>query len=166
MIGKVLTTPRLLAQAASPGNAVATVRARLLLLALLISLPALLVGCPKKPAPPPVEDAAPPPASTPTVTELAPLTEDAGEDAAAEAGPKKYVGPAVNPNQLRIAACCNAMRAQAKQMGQSPEAFQVNALATQCDLFAKQVGPAGTAPEFAQLRQILKSVKLPGACNF
>ncbi|HZU84780.1 MAG TPA: hypothetical protein VE987_17740 [Polyangiaceae bacterium] len=135
---------------------------------LLACLVLAVGGCSKKPPPPPVEDAAPMPASTPTMTELAPLVEDAGpEDAAAEAAaPKKYVGPAVNPNQLRIAACCNAMRAQAKQMGQSPESFQVNAMAAQCDVFAKQVGPAGTAPEFAQLRQILKSVKLPAACNF
>jgi hypothetical protein len=58
------------------------------------------------------------------------------------------------------------MRAQAKQLGQSPEAFQINAAAAQCDVFAKQVGPGGTAPEFAQLRAILKSVQLPSACQF
>jgi hypothetical protein len=58
------------------------------------------------------------------------------------------------------------MRAQAKQMGNSPESFQITALAGQCDMFAKQVGPAGNAPEFNQLRAILKSVKLPAACSF
>jgi hypothetical protein len=102
------------------------------------------------------------------VTELAPLTDttDAGDAAAEAAAPKKWVGPAVTPNQLKIGACCAAMRAQAKQMGQSPEAFQLNAAAVQCDLFAKQVGPAGTAPEFAQIRQMLRSVKLPSACQF
>jgi hypothetical protein len=131
-------------------------------------LPLALAACPKKPPPMAVEDAAPPPASTPSVVELAPLTEEAGtEDAAAEAGPKKVSGPPVNQNQLRISACCNAMRAQAKQLGaSSPEGFQINAAAVQCDLFAKQVGPAGTAPEFAQVRQMLKSLKLPAACNF
>jgi hypothetical protein len=138
---------------------------------LFVALPVLLLGCPKKPAPA-VEDAAPaapPPASTPTVTELAPITEDAGEDAAAEAAaPKKWTGgaPAYNANQAKIKECCNAMRAQAKQMGSSPEAFQLNALAGQCDGFAIQVGPQGTAPELAQLRQLLKSIKLPGACQF
>jgi hypothetical protein len=51
-------------------------------------------------------------------------------------------------------------------MGSSPEAFQINAVAAQCDVFAAQVGPQGTAPELAQLRAILKSVKLPAGCQF
>jgi hypothetical protein len=144
-------------------------RRRLVLLPFMITLPVLGMGCPKK-QPPPVEDASPPPpASMPTVTELAPLTDDAGDagDGSTEAGPKKWTGPALNPNQLKIAACCNAMRAQAKTMGQSsPEAFQLNAAAVQCDLVAKQVGPQGTAPEFATIREMLKSVKLPSACSF
>src|SRR5438046_1653130 len=84
---------------------------RLSLLCILISLPLLVMGCPKK-EPPPVEDAgAPPPASTPSVTELAPLTDTVdASDAAAEAGPKKWNGPGLNQNQLKIEACCNAMR--------------------------------------------------------
>ncbi len=135
--------------------------------ALLVLGPVLILGCPKK-APPPVQDTpAPPPASAPTVTELAPLVDEAGvEDAAPEAAPKRYAGPAVNPNQAKVEQCCNAMRAQAKQMGQSPESFQLNAAATYCDSVAKQVGPAGSAPEFAQIRAMLKSVKLPSACQF
>ena len=136
--------------------------------ALAMSLIAL-TGCPKKEPPhPAVEDAAPAPPPPATVTEIAPLTEEAGiEDAAPEAAPKKYVGPAMNQNQLRIEACCNAMRAQAKALGpSSPEGFQINALAQQCDVVAKQVGPSGTAPEFAQLRGMLKSIKLPAGCNF
>jgi hypothetical protein len=141
---------------------------RRLQLLLCATLAVLVLACPKKP-PPAVEDASPPPAPapTPSVTELSPVTEDAGEDAAAEAAaPKKWTGPAYNGNQLRIKECCNAMRAQAKQMGpSSPEGFQLNALATQCDLFAAQVGPQGTAPEFNQLRQMLKSIKLPVACQ-
>src|SRR5207237_5734129 len=109
----------------------------------------------------------PPPPPSASVTELAPITEDAGEDAAAEAAaPKKWTGPAMNTNQLRIKECCSAMRAQAKTMGpSSPEGFQLNALAAQCDLIAAQVGPLGTAPEFNQLRQMLKSIKLPVACQ-
>jgi len=116
-----------------------------------------------------VEDAGapPPPASTPTVTELAPLTDDGGPDAdaAPEAGKKASGGGGYNTNQLKIKECCNAMRAQAKSLGSSPEGFQINALAAQCDMFASQVGPAGNAPELNQLRQILKSVKLPSACQ-
>jgi hypothetical protein len=145
-----------------------TARRKLLLLGLMISLPALVAGCPKK-QPLAVEDAEPPPpASVPTVTDIAPLTDipDAGDAAPEAAAPKKWVGPAVTSNQTKIGACCAAMRAQAKLLGQSPEGFQLNGAAAQCDLFEKQVGPQGTAPEFAQLRQILKSVKLPSACQF
>ena len=129
-------------------------------------LPVLVLGCPKKE--PMVEDAAPPPPpAVSEVTELAPLTDDGGPDAdaAPEAGKKLGGGGGYNSNQLKIKACCSAMRAQAKQMGSSPEAFQINALAAQCDMFVTQVGPAGNAPELAQLREILKSIKLPSACQ-
>lgn len=125
-----------------------------------------LTGCPKKdPPPPPVPEAAPPPASTPEVTELAPLTDDGGAEAEASA-PKKPSGPGMSANQLKIKACCNAMRTQAKAMGSSPEAFQVNSAAAMCDTVAAQVGAAGTAPEFAQIRAMLKSIQLPAACSF
>jgi hypothetical protein len=134
----------------------------------VLSVPIFLLGCPKKP--PPVVDAGepPPPAST-TVVDLAPLTDDdAGDAGDGEAGPRKWTGTgtASNPNQVKIAACCNAMRAEAKKVGASPEAFQLNAVAAQCDVFARQVGPAGNAPEMNQARAILHSVKLPAACNF
>jgi hypothetical protein len=132
-----------------------------------LALPALLLGCPKKQAP--VEDAgpaAPTVLDTPDVVVLQALTEeDAGPDAA-DAAPKKWAGPATNPNQVKIQACCNAMRAQAKQLGTSPEANQIVQFAGFCDVMAKQVGPGGNAPEFNQLRQMLKSVKLPAACSF
>jgi hypothetical protein len=135
-------------------------------LALVTAFPAALLGCPKKQ--PPVVDAgaAPTAAEAPDVVVLSALTEDAGEDVEAAAAVKKWTGPAVNPNQQKIQACCNAMRSQAKQLGNSPEAFQITAFAGQCDVFAKQVGPAGNAPEFNQLRQMLRSVKLPAACSF
>ncbi|MGH7437313.1 MAG: hypothetical protein ACRENE_16675 [Polyangiaceae bacterium] len=125
-----------------------------------------LTGCPKKEAPPPpVPEAAPPPASTPEVTELAPLADEGGADAEAGA-PKKWTGPGMSANQVKIKACCNAMRTQAKAMGSSPEAFQVNSAATMCDTMAAQVGASGTAPEFAQIRAVLKSIQLPAACSF
>jgi hypothetical protein len=133
-----------------------------------LAFPMFVMGCPKK-TPPQTDagDTTPPPASSPSVAELAPLIEDeAGADAAPEAGPKRYTGPAGNPNQARIKACCNAMRSQAASLGASPEAFQLKAVAGQCDVFAQQVGPGGNAPELNQLRQLLRSVKLPGACNF
>jgi hypothetical protein len=133
-----------------------------------LSFPALLLGCPKKPAPveePKPEAAAPAP--TPEVTELAPLVDEAGV-AGFDAGPKKMAGGGggANANQLKIKQCCSAMRAQAKQLGASPEANQLTAFAMQCDMIATQVGPTGSAPEFNQLRAVLKSLKLPAACQF
>jgi hypothetical protein len=142
------------------------IRRTLTFLAFTTFVPVLVMGCPKKE--PMVEDAeAPPPSSAPTVTELVPLTDDGGPDAdaAPEAGKKPSGGGGYNANQLKIKACCSAMRAQAKSMGSSPEAFQINALAAQCDMFATQVGPAGNAPELNQLRQVLKSLTLPSACQ-
>ena len=135
--------------------------------AFALAIPLFATGCPKKPVP--VVDAGePPPPASSSVTELAPLIDDDAGDAgdASEAGPKKWTGPGMNPNQHRIAMCCSAMRAEAHKLGASPEAFQLNAIAGQCDVFAKQVGPAGNAPELNQLRQVLRSVKLPAACQF
>jgi len=140
----------------------------ILILAAALGLPALSSGCSKKA--PPVEDtgAPPPPASTSEITELAPLTDDAGS--MVDAGtPKKWTGGGGgtgNANQVKVKACCNAMRAQAKQMGNAPEAMQITALASQCDMVATQIGPQGGAPEFNQIRQMLRSIKLPAACQF
>jgi hypothetical protein len=134
-----------------------------------LAFPLFVMGCPKKQ--PPVVDAGepPPPASSATVAELAPLTDDGGDDASdggdGEAG-KKWTGTGYNANQMKIMACCGAMRAEARKLGPSPEAFQLNAAAGQCDVFARQVGPAGNAPELNQLRQVLRSVRLPAACQF
>jgi hypothetical protein len=139
--------------------------------AMVISVPVLLLGCPKKEAPMSQEDAAAPAPlapSAPAVTELAPVVEDAGEDAdAAEASPpKKWTGPALSANQAKIKVCCNAMRSQAKQLGASPEGYQLNTMAMQCDAFVVQIGPQGTAPELSQFREVLKNIKLPAACQF
>ena len=141
------------------------------LIVVAFGLPILALGCPRK-APPAAEEAgptAPPPASTPEVLELGPLVDEGGTEAP-ETGPKKYTGGGgggSNLNQQKIKACCGAMRSQAKTLGPaSPEGFQLNALAAQCDVFAAQVGPAGNAPELNQIRQMLKSVKLPAACSF
>jgi hypothetical protein len=137
--------------------------------AFALGFPGLLLGCPKKQ--PPVVDAGEPapPASSTSVAELTPLTDDDAGDGGpeAEAGTKKWTGPGGNLNQSRIQACCRAMRAESRTLGPgSPEGFQLNAMAGQCDIFAKQVGPAGNAPELNQLRQVLRSVRLPAACQF
>jgi hypothetical protein len=131
-----------------------------------------LGGCSKKEAPA-VPDVGPPPAPEPTapqITELAPLEDEGGapSDAATEAGKKKWTGGGggSNANQLKIKQCCNAIREQAKTLGASPEAFQLNALGAQCDAFAAQMGASGAAPELNQLREILKTAKVPLACQF
>jgi hypothetical protein len=137
-------------------------------LAFALAFPVLLMGCPKK-SPPGVDAGEPaPPASSTSVAELAPLTDDLGDGGTeAEAGPKKWTGPGTSPNQAKIQACCRAMRTEAITLGPgSPEAFQLNAIAGQCDVFARQIGPAGNAPELNQLRQVLRSVRLPAACQF
>jgi len=131
---------------------------RAFFLAFTFSLPLLALGCPKKPVP--VEDAGEPaPAASPTVANLAPLTDDGGDEGgdASDGGRHWGPGPNVNPNQMKIKACCNAMRAT------HDPTFM--AVAIQCDALASQVGPSGSDPAFAQLRAILRGQKLPGACS-
>jgi len=134
---------------------------------------AWLAGCPEKKIQK-VEDVGAPPPAAPaqTVTELAPLVDDAGADAdaadAAEAeAPKRRPGGGLTANQAKIRACCNAMRAEARQLGNSsPEGYQLNTMAAQCDIFVAQLGPQGQSPELSQFREILKNIKLPSACQF
>lgn len=130
-----------------------------------------ILGCPEKKAPV-VQEAAPPPPppSAPTVTELAPLVDDAGADAdaapEAEAPKKRAWTPPLTANQAKIKACCSAMRAEGKQLANSPEGYQLRTMADQCDMFVAQLGPQGSAPELSQFREVLKNIKLPSACQF
>lgn len=143
-------------------------RRRLLALACASAFPFVVVACKKDP-PPPVVDAAP--ALVETVAapvELAPLIEDAGPDVdASDAAVKKPTGSGMNVNQSRAKQCCNALRAQAKQLGASPEAAQIQAFAATCDGLAAQLGPnAGPqAPELAPLRAMLQGKTLPAVCQ-
>lgn len=127
--------------------------------------PFLMMACKKDPPPPP------PPAPTPTPVEtapleLAPLVEDAGADADAEAGKPKATGPGVSANVSRAKQCCNALRNQGKQLGASPEAAQLNSIATMCDAVAGQLGSgAGQDPAFAPVRAMLQGKTLPAACQ-
>jgi len=124
----------------------------------------LLVACPKKE--PPVADAAPPPpppepeAST---VVLAPLEEDAGTDADADAA-KKATGPFVPTNVARLRQCCGQLRTQAKAMGASPEAGMLLGAAAQCDVLASQAGPSGTAPELGAIKAVLAGRNIPPVC--
>ena len=137
-------------------------------LALAFVAPVLVVCCKKEeaaPTPPPP----PPPASSPAPVVLAPLDElDAGADAdAAEAAAPKPATGGLNTNQSRAKQCCNALRAQAKALGTSPEAAQLTQLATMCDTVAIQVGATSgaAAPELAPLRAMLKGKTIPPLCQ-
>jgi len=124
----------------------------------------LTSGCEKK-KPPPVEVPPPPPPPVDAgVVVLVPL-DDAG-DAAPEVGPARPHGnwTPPNPNAARIRQCCNAIRGEAKKLGAAPEAAMLIGIAAQCDLLAGQV-TGGNAPEFAQVRQMLKGRTVPAACS-
>jgi hypothetical protein len=132
-------------------------------LAIFSAVP-LLTACPKK-DPPPIDAAPPPPPPEDVQTQLLPMEpEDAGMmDADADAKPV-YKGPGVNTNVARLKQCCNALGAEAKRMGSSPEAGMFTAAAAQCNAIAAQVGPSGTAPEMGVIRNLLSGRTIPAAC--
>ena len=142
-----------------------TAHRALITLAFTGVLPMILLGCPKKPPPPPPDlpDTAPAEVdSGPTV--ITPLDEEDAGDAAEAGAPKKRYGQAPNGNATAIKQCCNAMRAQAKSLGTSPEANQILSVALLCDTFAV-AATSGNAPEFAMVRNALKGHQLPTACQ-
>jgi len=133
-------------------------------------MPLALLGCPNKDKGTP--DAAPAPTPTPTPTQtdtvLTALDDDAGPDGdAAEASRPKYTGPVMNANQIRAKQCCSALRNQAKTMGNSPEAAQLNQAAVFCDQAAMALGPTagGQSPEMAPMRQMLQGKTIPPVCQ-
>jgi hypothetical protein len=123
----------------------------------------LLVACPKKDPPPP--DAAPPPPPDPDTgaTVLVPLEEDAGADADADAK-KVFTGKPVNTNVARLKQCCNALSAEAKRLGASPEAGMFTNAAAQCTVIANGVGPNGNAPELGTIKTLLAGRTIPAVC--
>jgi hypothetical protein len=138
---------------------------RLLFTLLTSSSVAILApGCDKKPPPAPVEAPTPPPPPADTApVDLKPL-DDAPDAAGDVAAPKPRGNYApVNTNAARIKQCCNALRNKAKALGTAPEAAYITGVAVQCDVFAAQIG-GGTAPEFAQIRAMLKGQTIPAAC--
>ncbi len=80
--------------------------------------------------------------------------------------PKKDVPQAVPEAAPPPPASTPEITEQAKAMGSSPEANQVIVAAAMCDTVAAQMGASGSAPEFAQIRAMLKSITLPAACAF
>jgi hypothetical protein len=141
---------------------VARSAATLLLAAAPLAL--LLLGCPNKNKPEVVDAAPPPPPPVEAaVVDLTPVVEDAGPDVVEAAAPK-WTGPAVNPNTVKIRQCCNAIRAEAKKLGNSPEAVQLNTAAASCDQVAAQAGASGNAPELAAVKSLLGGRPLPALC--
>ena len=125
----------------------------------------LLAACPKKETP--AFDAGPPPPPPEDVqTVLTEMVEDAGDmDVDAADARPKYTGPAVNTNVARLKQCCNALAAEAKRMGSSPEAGMFTAAAAQCNAMAAQIGPGGNAPELGALRGLLAGRNVPNICH-
>jgi len=136
------------------------------LIVLVAAMPVFTLGCPKKPAPPAVEEAAAPEPVVidAGVTQLEPLDEDSGPETGPAVPVRHGGGSGVSGNAARIKQCCNAMRKQAAGMGASPEANIVLGLALQCDQIAIQAA-GGTAPEFGAFRQMIMGRTLPSACN-
>jgi len=142
---------------------------QLFALSFLLGIPALVLGCPKKPQPVEFDAGAVPVATVdaaPTV--LQPLDEiDAAVDAAEAAAPPKH-GTGLTTSQTRAKQCCTALRNQAKAMGNSPEAQQVLSIATVCDGIALGIGPSAgpQAPELEPIRAILRGKPtLPPLCQ-
>jgi len=128
---------------------------------------ALASGCSscKKEPPPPIDLGPPPAPADAGIVQLTPL-EDAGMDSGVDAPPAKHgTWTPPNPNAARIRQCCNAIRHEAKNLGASPEATLMVGVAAQCDLIATQVTSNGSAPEFAQVRAMLKGRVIPAACS-
>jgi hypothetical protein len=137
-------------------------RRTLFALAIFAAMP-LLVACPKKPDPVPDAAPPPPPVEEASTTVLVPIEEDAAVDAAPDVA-KKATGPGVNTNVARLKQCCNALAAEAKRLGNAPEAATLATAAQQCSQLATQAGPTGTAPELGVLRGLLAGRTIPAPC--
>jgi hypothetical protein len=73
-------------------------------------------------------------------------------------------GAAGGGNLARLRQCCNALAAEAKRLGNSPEAGMINSAATQCVTLVNQAGPSGNAPELGALRTLLAGRNVPAIC--
>ena len=67
-------------------------------------------------------------------------------------------------NIARLQQCCNALAAQARAMGASPEAGVIASAAAQCSALVAAAGPNGNAPELGALKTILAGRNLPAVC--
>jgi hypothetical protein len=126
-------------------------------------------GCKKDTPVPVVFDSGPPPVIDAAPAEILPLdTLDAAVEVDAADAAKKPTGSGLTLSQQRAKQCCNALRSQAKAMGNSPESAQLVGLATMCDTIAMNLGPSkgAQAPELEPIRAILRGKPtLPPLCS-
>jgi len=64
-------------------------------------------------------------------------------------------------NAERLRQCCNALKAQAKQMGNPPE---FGAAIQTCDSMVAALGPNGNAPELGAIKNMLAGKTVPAIC--
>lgn len=76
----------------------------------------------------------------------------------------KPAGGAPSGNVGRLAQCCNALAAQAKALGASPEAGVLSSAAAQCLALVNAAGPSGNAPEMGVLKTLLAGRAVPAIC--
>lgn len=81
---------------------------------------------------------------------------DTGKPAAAAA--------AGGGNLARLKQCCNAIAAEAKRLGNAPEAGLLNGAAAQCTALVTAAGPNGNAPELNALKGLLAGRPVPAVC--
>jgi hypothetical protein len=67
-------------------------------------------------------------------------------------------------NLARLRQCCTALGAEAKRLGNSPEAGMLNSAAQQCTTLVNAAGPTGTAPELGAIRTMLAGRNVPAIC--
>ncbi len=79
-------------------------------------------------------------------------------------GMKTATGGGGGGNLARLKQCCNALAAEAKRLGASPEAGMINTAAQQCTALVAQAGPTGTAPELGAIRTMLAGRNVPAVC--
>ncbi len=74
-------------------------------------------------------------------------------------------GAPKNANLEKLRQCCNALAAQGKSLGASPEGMTLISYAAQCNVLVTQAGPNGNAPELGPLRQYLQAGNVPAVCK-
>ncbi|MBX3208417.1 MAG: hypothetical protein KF764_25450 [Labilithrix sp.] len=93
---------------------------------------------------------------------VGPLSRDAGRPTEKAAAPAAKAAPPSNLPRLR--QCCGALSSEAKRLGSSPEAAQMNSAAAQCNALGAAAGPGGSVPENGTLRALLAGRTIPAAC--